>query len=789
MKLFTKDIDKKLFAQYTKGSDLANQMVVAKIFNPYGRGTWYIINSDPDDPDYLWAIVDLMDVEVGSVSRSELESILVPPFRLNLERDTSFSPTNALELYKGLRSGKMYQTGGTADSAMSNDPMIGGTMASSMKNGGGVDVKIPPQGTMISRDKKNKLDYKKVGNNYEFIVYEGEPNPVENYSRTSFKKKSNGVVTMNYNQFINYIYSEGYVDDKMARGGDVKSENAQMVANNVKQIAHHTKEMADALKDADHVPAWVVSKVYRAASDLSDATHYMEGENSKMAEGGSVFVSDVAIVPDKDGNNYLFPNPTDVNATGMMMEQGGDVYSYDTQDGEFMAKGGNIKQIPVGEEYRYKPSNSIESDIMAKVSQQMSGLRFAGNLYIKGFSGDVYLYFLDSYDRDFVSNIGIKPNERIYRYVTRATAIGGMIPLLKVNLDSGLVYFNESSEFGDESVVFSKKGVKAEYINLVRASEEDYYANGGGVGKDRYILSFNYNPSIVKNEYAEGIVSKYTKDWNRDNDWDEVTFYVQGLTKQQASELRSELKMEDVYNIEIEKGRYTYSKGGGVGDKKSLGGVLVGAAAVALGASLLSKKDKKPSKTVMPKSEKPLSWKEEVADTIDKEGFDYAFDGYSDFSEIKNTRFHVLRKKYLSDYNKLKKLVEKNDFQDSKYNLYVKDAVDKEGFDYAFNGYASWKGVKNTTFQTYLSEYKKSRKALASYIGLGDKYAEGGATPAQKRKIGKVMREWKEGELNIGKSDKKVKSQKQAVAIALSQAGLSKKEEGGKMMGWKHKRK
>ena len=47
-------------------------------------------------------------------------------------------------------------------------------------------------------------------------------------------------------------------------------------------------------------------------------------------------------------------------------------------------------------------------------------------------------------------------------------------------------------------------------------------------------------------------------------------------------------------------------------------------------------------------------------------------------------------------------------------------------------------------------------------------------TPSQK-KIGKVMREFKKGELNIGQSSKKVKSPKQAIAIALSEAGQSRK--------------
>jgi hypothetical protein len=76
--------------------------------------------------------------------------------------------------------------------------------------------------------------------------------------------------------------------NKMAKGGGVGNENALMVANNNKQIYHHTKEMSEALKGTKNVPAWVVAKVNRSASDLSDATHYLEGAEGMYADGGGV---------------------------------------------------------------------------------------------------------------------------------------------------------------------------------------------------------------------------------------------------------------------------------------------------------------------------------------------------------------------------------------------------------------------------------------------------------------------------------------------------------------------
>lgn len=60
------------------------------------------------------------------------------------------------------------------------------------------------------------------------------------------------------------------------KGGVLAKENKEMVVRNNHAIAHHSKELSEILKENKEIPAWVVAKVNRSATDLSDVAHYLD---------------------------------------------------------------------------------------------------------------------------------------------------------------------------------------------------------------------------------------------------------------------------------------------------------------------------------------------------------------------------------------------------------------------------------------------------------------------------------------------------------------------------------
>jgi hypothetical protein len=105
MRLMTKAIIKQAQKQYPIGGDLDQQKVVAKFFDPCGSWIWYVMNQDPEDPDYLWGIVKGDVVEIGSFSLSDLQEYK-GPYSIGIERDRSFRPQPAHEIYAKLLKGK-----------------------------------------------------------------------------------------------------------------------------------------------------------------------------------------------------------------------------------------------------------------------------------------------------------------------------------------------------------------------------------------------------------------------------------------------------------------------------------------------------------------------------------------------------------------------------------------------------------------------------------------------------------------------------------------------------------
>jgi hypothetical protein len=223
---------------------------------------------------------------------------------------------------------------------------------------------------------------------------------------------------------------------------------------------------------------------FKDTAILDDIKSYLEetlgGTFTYSAPKGSMASSGIVTFRKRGGN--MLPMGSDWSETIEIAKRIKDKFGYSANVSQetinisvygkvddYYAEGGVIKTIPAGQEYRYVGSNSIEKDIMGRIEGQLSGLKFAGNFDIKDWkrftSG--YLYFLDEFDKDFVKDVPLKKNEMIFRYYTRVTAIGGMIPLVKINLESGLMYFNEATDFGDESIRFSRKGERPMYLNLV----------------------------------------------------------------------------------------------------------------------------------------------------------------------------------------------------------------------------------------------------------------------------------------------------------------------------------
>ena len=90
-----------------------------------------------------------------------------------------------------------------------------------MAKGGGVE-NFPAKGELVNKE-NYLVKYEKIGNQYEFYVYQPITKSVSAYEQKKYVcVNQNSPLKMSYNQFINYLYAETYLDDlEYAEGGRV----------------------------------------------------------------------------------------------------------------------------------------------------------------------------------------------------------------------------------------------------------------------------------------------------------------------------------------------------------------------------------------------------------------------------------------------------------------------------------------------------------------------------------------------------------------------------------------
>lgn len=66
-----------------------------------------------------------------------------------------------------------------------------------------------------------------------------------------------------------------------------------------------------------------------------------------------------------------------------------------------------------------------------------------------------------------VGNVSLKKNEAIFRYTTYTTQVGDMAPLIKINLEKGLIYFLTDKAKEEDKIQFESKGTSVDYLTII----------------------------------------------------------------------------------------------------------------------------------------------------------------------------------------------------------------------------------------------------------------------------------------------------------------------------------
>jgi len=218
-------------------------------------------------------------------------------------------------------------------------------------------------------------------------------------------------------------------------------------------------------------------------------------------------------------------NEVDLFAMGGGLPQGVHQYYANTYNPAYPTPHGYAKGGDVTYTDTKNPISTTSFKIWENyknINNQQSVGSFSHN-YNKRNVGDYYLFLLDDYDRNFYSHIPLKPNEMLFRSETETGRISKSLPLIKINLQNGRVYFMSddndiNSDYDDKNPKFQKASADVNYLSLddrikkynqglitldeLSESVNKTYAKGGALNSLKNQM--NDDLEIHSEYYAEG---------------------------------------------------------------------------------------------------------------------------------------------------------------------------------------------------------------------------------------------------------------------------------------------
>jgi ribosomal protein L39E len=596
--------------------------------------------------------------------------------------------------------------------------------------------------------------YNVIDDDGDFLLMGADENSLIQYANTIFyydMKDSGESEIDNLEDAIDGFESLDYrverVNPIYASGGTLSkySENGEMVKSYNKQIAHHTKEMANAISKNEDVPAWVVAKMTRSATDLSDATHYLDGKG-EFGDGGKVdydmLSMDLKLIQQKYPNakvSYFFAKDSSGKGYVITAKQNGKkIYSsYKMADGGEFGGGGSVGDV-IEFESGYTDGSTLrhKGKILSKDGQYYIVKVIAGGLmngkktYVheslvtKKFEGGGSVDKLLDVKHKIV-------NWRNQKY----SKVGNKISPNLTN--KGMNFSKKVDSFG-ESMGKSYLGAKG-----IKSDGGEF--GGGGKLRDELSTLLKKRKSLTQMEseqqnFGSPKFSNQKEVARIQKEIDEINTKLGGiylfdsqkeLTQKSNQRKNSNSKGLKSYRITSEEGILAESwRTGRTGMKLGVRvfdyDKFVNSLIDPIQKSTFEKLKKEywqkawnTKMTIYPKKGE-IKFEKLNKSVRYEDGGEFGFGGFIAGAVVGAGATYLL-----SDDGKTpNKQVAKVESKSKSYNLTAEQkdylqllyAIQKDGFNYAIVSYSDYKGIKNPQFVSARNQYKKSVKDLENYI-------------------------------------------------------------------------